>query len=136
MVGRPERRSHEAQRNFQKGQETLSPNTVQAAGSESDTPLDDPQCATVRQRIVQLLQRNALTARELSQALHISEKDLYQQLPHLQRSLAARGQQLVADACECLACGHRFEGRRRFPPPSRCPRCHAERLRRPSYRIA
>jgi hypothetical protein len=94
-----------------------------------------PPVQTVRQRLRQLLAAADLTVREISQALGISEKEVITHLPHLERSLAALGRRLARRPCLCLACGFRFEGRRRFSPPSRCPRCRAERVRPSTYHI-
>ncbi len=90
---------------------------------------------TVRQEIITLLEGQEMGARELSQALGIREKEVYEHLPHIARSLGAQGKKLVMIPARCLTCGFVFEERRRFTRPGRCPKCKQGRLQPPAYRI-
>ncbi|MFO8164288.1 MAG: hypothetical protein R6T98_07125, partial [Desulfatiglandales bacterium] len=83
---------------------------------------------TARQEMIVLLSENDITARELSQALGIREKEVYQHLPHIARSLAAQRKKLIILPISCLSCGYVFKDRRRFTRPSRCPRCKSTHL--------
>jgi predicted Zn-ribbon and HTH transcriptional regulator len=91
---------------------------------------------TVRQQMTALLQERDMTARELSQALRIREKEVYEHLSHVARSALARKTKLTVLPFQCLACGYVFTERRRFTRPSRCPRCKKSHLEMPTYRIA
>jgi predicted Zn-ribbon and HTH transcriptional regulator len=93
------------------------------------------RCETVRQSILRHLEEGPLTARELSGRVHIREKEVIGHLEHLQRSLRRAGGRLVLDAAECLACGYRFAGRQRLTRPSACPRCRAQRIAAPVFRV-
>jgi len=75
------------------------------------------------------------TIRELSQALRASERDLYDHLEHLARSLSHSGEQLEIEASRCLACGFELEERTRFKRPGRCPMSKSTRIAPPRFRI-
>jgi predicted Zn-ribbon and HTH transcriptional regulator len=90
---------------------------------------------TIRQRIITLLSEQEMSARELSKALGIREKEVYDHLSHIARSLAARGKKLNVQPYSCLGCGFVFQDRQRFTRPSRCPRCKESRLQEATYRI-
>jgi len=81
---------------------------------------------TLRQRIVDVLREREADARELSQALGLTEKEVYAHLSHIERSAAAAGGALVVTPSECLACGYVFAERRRLTRPGRgCRRPHS-----------
>jgi predicted Zn-ribbon and HTH transcriptional regulator len=90
---------------------------------------------TKRQEIIDLLSEREMTARELSQTLGIREKEVYEHLPHIARSLSARGKNIVIGPPRCLACGYVFQNRRRFTRPGRCPQCKKAHLQAPTYHI-
>lgn len=91
--------------------------------------------ATIRQQMVQLLEQAAMDLEQLSLALGIHEKETLAHLPHVVKSLAARGVRLRTEPAVCAACGFVFKDRRRLSPPSRCPRCKQSRIRGPWYHI-
>jgi hypothetical protein len=76
------------------------------------------------------------TARDLSRAAGIREKDVAQHLAHLARSLAHRGERLVVEPATCLACGYAFRDRTRLTRPGACPSCRSTRIDPPVFRIA
>lgn len=90
---------------------------------------------TIRQQIVVLLTERAMNARELSQAMRIREREVYDHLSHIARSVAAQRKRLIVQPFRCLGCGYVFQDRKRFTPPGRCPRCKKAHLERPSYRV-
>lgn len=91
---------------------------------------------TIRRQIIALLGEREMNAREISQALGIREKVVYEHLTHIARSVAAQGARLLVLPIKCLGCGYVFKDRRRFTPPGRCPRCRKTYLERPTYRLA
>lgn len=90
---------------------------------------------TTRQQLLDLLQHGPLGVRELSQALHQSEKEVYAHLAHIEQTAQARGQRLLIDPPRCLACGYLFKDRKRVTPPGHCPDCHSSRISRPRYHL-
>ena len=87
---------------------------------------------TVRQKMVELLENEALTALELSQALHISEKDVVYHLPHVAKTIGHK-RKLIIQPPKCLECGFSFNKRSRYSIPSRCPRCKNENISPPVF---
>ena len=90
---------------------------------------------TLRQKIIALLTEAEMDARALSREVGIREKEVYEHLAHIDRSLAAKGSKLAIRPSECLNCGYVFKDRRRLTRPSRCPRCRESHLINPSFKI-
>lgn len=91
---------------------------------------------TLRHRIITLLSDREMDARELSQELGIKEREVYEHLVHVERSVAAARATFILTPSQCLLCGYVFEDRRRLTRPSRCPKCKRSKLQSPSFRIA
>jgi transcriptional regulator len=87
---------------------------------------------TIRRRIAQMLREGEYTAQDLSRLLGIREKEVYEHLPHVERS-AGPGAQLIVDPARCLTCGFVFAKRKRFTSPGRCPVCRSESITRPAF---
>lgn len=94
----------------------------------------EPQ--TLRRKIIILLTEREMVARELSQALGLKEKEVYDHLAHVERSVAAAGGKFIISPSQCLLCGYVFEERRRLTRPSRCPQCRRSKIQNPSFSIA
>ena len=90
---------------------------------------------TTRQQMIELLSENDMSARYLSQAMGIREKEVYEHLPHIARSLEAQRKKVIIRPSTCLTCGYVFKDRRRFTRPSRCPRCKKSHIQEPLYRV-
>ena len=96
-------------------------------------PVDNKQ--TIRQQIIELLDSEELTLRDLSQSLSIPEKEVVGHLEHIARSVRNLGKKLVEIPCRCLSCGFVFEKRNRFTKPGRCPSCKQSHIQTASYRL-
>ena len=90
---------------------------------------------TIRQQIIELLADREMDAREISRELGIREKEVYEHLVHIAKSLAAKGKALLIQPSRCLSCGYVFKDRKRFTRPGRCPRCKKTHLQSPAYYI-
>jgi len=90
---------------------------------------------TIRRQMIEFLSNKEMGARELSQSVGIREKEVYEHLSHIARSVNARRKKLIIIPSRCLECGYVFENRKRFSPPSRCPHCKSEHIRDPTYQI-
>ena len=96
-----------------------------------------PATETVRDALREALTGSrALTALELSSLVGIAHKQVVDHLEHLQRSLAAAGNELIVEPARCPKCEYEFEDRTRLGRPSRCPKCKSERVEAPRFRIA
>ena len=91
---------------------------------------------TIRQEIINLLSQYEMDARELLQELGVREKEVYDHLAHVGRSVKAEKKKLIIHPSRCLQCGFVFEDRKRFTRPSRCPKCRQTHLQSPRYRIS
>jgi predicted Zn-ribbon and HTH transcriptional regulator len=90
---------------------------------------------TIRQHIADLLNENDMSARELSQALGIREKEVFYHISHIARTVKAQGKKLIILPSQCLSCGYVFEDRKRFTPPGKCPYCKKSHLKDPAFKI-
>jgi predicted Zn-ribbon and HTH transcriptional regulator len=88
---------------------------------------------TIRKEIADLLEKEPLDLREISQILRIREKEVLDHLQHIARSVHPR--KLTMEPAACLHCGFVFKKRERFSTPSRCPLCKSESISPPRYRI-
>ena len=85
---------------------------------------------------MQLLSEDPLTAKELSQLAGLSEREVYDHLTHLQKSLKSKRQRLVVTPALCLDCQFNFRKRERLTRPGRCPVCRSTRIALPSFSIS
>ena len=90
---------------------------------------------TTRQALRQVLRDVTCSARDLSQRVSVSEKDVAVHLEHLQRSLGREGERLVIHPAVCKGCGFEFTKRDRLAAPTRCPRCRGGRIDPPRFTI-
>ena len=90
---------------------------------------------TIRQHIVALLRKGPMDLYLLAQTLGLAEKEIMTHLPHVARSVVAKGGRFELQAAFCRDCGYKFEARSRLSPPGRCPRCKKNRIEGPWYQI-
>ena len=90
---------------------------------------------TVRRQMIDLLQKGAMTALEISRALGVPEKEVYRHLVHVEKTVVGQGGTLTLTPCTCQACGFTFKARRRLTRPGRCPRCRQSRIDHPVFTI-
>jgi predicted Zn-ribbon and HTH transcriptional regulator len=90
---------------------------------------------TVRQDLAAALRAGPATARDLSKAVGVSEREVLEHLPHVARSLRARGETLRIEPAQCLECGFEFSRREKPARPSHCARCRGKRLTLPRFAI-
>ena len=95
---------------------------------------ESPQ-KTIRQQIIDELKEYEMTARDLSQAVRIPEKEVVLHLSHISKTVAAQGNRLVIQPFRCQSCGYTFKERKRFSRPGRCPRCKDTHVESPVFRI-
>jgi transcriptional regulator len=91
--------------------------------------------ATPREQIMEMLSQKECSARVLSQALGMSEKAIYSHIPHIIKTVSAKGETFDITPASCLSCGFEFKDRKRPSRPGRCPKCRGERIEPPGFRI-
>jgi predicted Zn-ribbon and HTH transcriptional regulator len=79
-------------------------------------------------QIFDLIEKEPLTALDLSKRLGVGEKEIYSNLPHIEKSAKSKGKRLRMKPYQCIMCGFTFKGRKHYHPPSRCPLCKEERI--------
>lgn len=96
-----------------------------------------PRKQTVRQKLLSELEQGAfLSAKDLSQRARISEKEVFDHLDHIRRSLDKNDDfELAIVAAECRRCGFAFEERKKLRKPSRCPECRGESIEDPLFAV-
>ena len=92
--------------------------------------------STIRQQIIDLLRSEEVNALEISQLLSIREREVYDHLEHISRTLMVRGKKLLVSPYTCMKCGYVFRERQRFTRPGRCPQCKGGHIRMASFAIA
>ena len=69
---------------------------------------------TIRREIMALLSQGEYGAKNISKIIRISEKEVYEHLEHIGRSLKSQKMRLKIIPALCLECGFKFEGRNCF----------------------
>ena len=90
---------------------------------------------TIRQKIISLLAGKTLSAREISIEAGVSEKEVYEHLEHIQRTINKREHNLIVTPSACKKCGFVFRKRDKLKKPSKCPVCRNEVIREPLFSI-
>lgn len=90
---------------------------------------------TVRQEIISALEGQTLSARDISGEVGISEKDVYDHLEHIRRTLSKTGQRLAVTPAECKKCGFSFKKREKLKKPGKCPICRGESIEDPLFSL-
>jgi transcriptional regulator len=90
---------------------------------------------TIRQRIMSLLERMPLSAKDLSKETMVSEKDIYDHLEHIRKTSGKRDGHLIITPAECRKCGFRFKKRDKITRPGKCPICKSELIAAPIFLI-
>lgn len=83
---------------------------------------------SARQGLMTLLAQGPATLRELSKLASLTEKEVADHLPHIEKSAKRTRQKLNIEPACCHKCAFCFEQRKRAKTPSRCPKCKSERI--------
>jgi hypothetical protein len=90
---------------------------------------------TVRHEIIEALKGDPLSPEEISAAVHISVREVYEHLDHIRRSLANRTHHLVIMPAVCKKCGFIFRKREKLKKPGKCPVCRSETIEDPLFSL-
>jgi predicted Zn-ribbon and HTH transcriptional regulator len=90
---------------------------------------------TIRHEIVSALGDGPRSARDLSTAVRISEKEVFGHLEHIRKSLTLSGRRLMVTPAECNKCGFLFAKRESLKRPGKCPVCRGESIHGPLFEV-
>lgn len=90
---------------------------------------------TVRKEIVRQLKGYMMSARDISGIVRVSEKDVYDHLYHIRKTLHNEELTLIITPARCRKCGFLFKKRERLEKPGKCPICHGESIEEPLFTI-
>lgn len=91
---------------------------------------------TIRQEIISALQGRTLSVKELSGMVRVSEKEIYEHLEHIQKTLNKDDHMLKVTPAECRKCGFVFKKREKIKKPGKCPICRSESIEEPLFGIS
>lgn len=95
-----------------------------------------PVDLTIRQRITGILEGGVFSAKDISRAAGVKEKEVLDHLPHIARTVNSRGRKsFVTEPSVCLNCGFVFKKRDRLKTPGKCPVCKSEEITQTRYGI-
>jgi predicted Zn-ribbon and HTH transcriptional regulator len=89
---------------------------------------------TLRRHLHELLSAEPRSVSSLARELGLTRGDLEDDLRHMLRSAAARGDAIEVLPARCRTCGFEF-GPDRLAKPGRCPACKASRIQEAMIRI-
>ena len=90
---------------------------------------------TIRRKILSLIETHVLSAREISADIRISEKEVYEHLGHIQRTLSRKDHAFTLIPPECRKCGFVFRKRDKLKKPGKCPVCKSELIKEPLFSV-
>jgi hypothetical protein len=93
------------------------------------------RCETIRQYIIALLQDYTVSAKGMSGYLRIPEKDVYDHLEHIRKTMNKGGYHLVVNPAKCEKCDFIFRKRGRLSKPGKCPICHSSLIIPPLFSV-
>lgn len=91
---------------------------------------------TIRQQIIEILEKSEYSVRDISKAIGVRERDVFGHLEHIHLSIKNRKEKLHIKPYQCQACGFVFENRTKFTRPSKCPKCKKARIEAAIYCIS
>ncbi|MCI4464657.1 MAG: transcriptional regulator [Thermoproteus sp.] len=94
---------------------------------------------TSRERIARVLlsSQEPLDVFQIREAagLDLTPSEIYDELEHVAKTLKRQGLKLAVVPARCRNCGYEFRDRERLRKPSKCPRCHSERIEPPRFYV-
>ncbi len=98
-----------------------------------EPPVPVERFDTIRHRIISLLLDHSATARQISTELRIPEKEIYEHLEHIKKTMRTGEYHLSVRPAVCEKCGFAFRKRERLKAPGKCPICRSESILEPVF---
>ena len=86
--------------------------------------------STIRQEMIELLEGNPMTVRQLSKHFRLPLQDVVDHLEHVFRSLPRTEHREIVHVAECRKCGFQFSADK-LVKPGKCPKCRATFISEP-----
>ncbi len=90
---------------------------------------------TLRQKITSAIKGKTLSVREISATVRASEKEIYNHLSHIQKTIDTSSLTFIVSPAECRKCGFTFTKRAKLKRPGKCPLCRGETILGPFFSI-
>lgn len=90
---------------------------------------------TIRQKIISLLEDKTLSAKDISADVRASEKEIYEHLEHIQRTINKSKHNFIVTPAICKKCGFIFRKRDKLKKPGKCPVCRGELIQEPLFSV-
>ena len=90
---------------------------------------------TRRQEIIDMLSKSEISAQELCHIYKVEMFEILDDLQHIKYSAQHNKKRLVMNPPVCKTCGFTFKERGKVSTPSKCPKCHHERIQAPMFKI-
>ena len=90
---------------------------------------------TIRQDIITLLNETPASVRDISQAVGIREKEVFNHLVNVEKSLKHLKKNLQLAPYKCMNCDFTFTNRKKYTKPGKCPNCKKSRIVPAVFRI-
>lgn len=91
---------------------------------------------TVRHAIMTLLAGETVSALDISREVRIPEREVYDHLEHIRKTLRSAGLHLQVAPAACGECGFVFHKRTRLTKPGKCPVCRSSHISEPLYSLS
>ena len=101
----------------------------------ASAPVPPGRTATIRREMADVLRGRTLSARDISSEVGVREREVYEHLEHICKSLRRQQGEFVLTPAECQKCGFVFKDRKRLTRPGKCPECRGTHIREPLYSI-
>ncbi len=94
------------------------------------------RCDTIRKYVTALLEEHTMSAKELSGITRVPEREMYDHLDHIRKTLHKTSQRLRVEPARCEKCGFVFQKRAKLSRPGKCPLCHSQLILPPLFSIS
>jgi transcriptional regulator len=90
--------------------------------------MGEERTQTIRQEIINCLESGPMTVRDISQAVSISEKDVFHHLAFIEKTIRTQKKRILVKPYHCQGCGFQFQNRKKYKKPGKCPVCREGRI--------
>lgn|SRR3989338_2501127 len=90
---------------------------------------------TRRREIIELLEKDKLTAKQLADLFRADMKYILEDLKHIAQTVKISHKKLKIEPAVCNVCGYTFKERERLSRPTKCPKCRSEDITEPVFYI-